>query len=212
MTTEAKHEPLMSGPQGEAGDSLRQRLLDQRVLLLSGPLTDEVATELVGGMLLLGSADPGAEIRLYINSPGGSAGAFLTVYDTMGSLAAPVATVCMSQAKETAALLLAAGAPGKKLAFRNALVLIKFPEERLEGFDNVEAQVEEVRRRKRSLIEIGVRHTGAAEERLATDLDRGELLTAEEAKDYGVIDAVIDPGHPYFVRFPLPPQPSGNGG
>ncbi|MGH2694877.1 MAG: ATP-dependent Clp protease proteolytic subunit, partial [Actinomycetota bacterium] len=127
-------------------------------------------------------------------------------------LSAPVATICMSQAKGTAALLLAAGAIGKRLAFENILILIKFPEEHLEGLDNIEAQVGEARRRKRSLVEIAVRHTGADQERIVAELERGVLLTPQEAKEHGIIDAVIDPGHPYFARFPLSPPPSGNGG
>ena len=201
----------MSWPKGELNHALRQRLLEQRILLLGGSLDDEVASELISEMLLLSSADPRAEIRLYINSPGGSAGAFLAIYDSMQSLSAPVPTICMSQSKGTAALLLAAGAPGKRLAFKNALILVTFPEERLEGFDNIEAQLEGARRRKQAVMKVALRHTGVDEERLATDLDRGLLLKAEEAKQYGIIDAVIDPGHPYFVRFPLPPLPGRNG-
>ncbi|MGH2693643.1 MAG: ATP-dependent Clp protease proteolytic subunit, partial [Actinomycetota bacterium] len=127
MSAESEHGPVMSWPKGEDGNALRQRLLDQRILLLGGPLDDEAAGELIGEMLLLSSADPRSEIRLYINSTGGSAGAFLAVYDTMQALSAPVATICMSQAKGTAALLLAAGAIGKRLAFENILILIKFP-------------------------------------------------------------------------------------
>jgi ATP-dependent Clp protease protease subunit len=211
MTTEFELEPLMSWPIGEGSDALRQRLLEQRIVLLGGSLDDEPASELISQLLLLSSADPRTEIRLYINSSGGPTGAFLAIYDTMQSLGAPVATICMSQSKGTAALLLATGAVGKRLAFQNSLVLIKAPQERLEGLDNIEAQVEVARRRKQSLLEIAARHTGVDAERLAIDLDRGVLLRAEEAKQYGIIDAVIDPGHPYFVRFPLPPPPSGNG-
>jgi ATP-dependent Clp protease, protease subunit len=201
----------MSWPNGEANLALRQRLLEQRILLLGGSLDDEAANDLISEMLLLSSAQPRAEIRLYINSPGGPAGAFLAIYDAMQSLSAAVVTICMSQSKGTAALLLAAGARGKRLAFKNALILMTLPRERLEGFDNIEAQLEETRRRKQALVRVAVGHTGGDEERLAADLDRGVLLKAEEAKHYGIIDAVIEPGHPYFVRFPLPPQPGGNG-
>lgn len=211
MSTQFEHEPLMSWPKGEDGNALRQRLLDQRIVLLGGSLDDDAASELISELLLLSSADPRAEIRVYINSSGGPAGAFLAVYDTVQSLGAPVATICMSQAKGTAALLVAAGAVGKRLAFQNSLLLIKSPDERLDGLDNIEAQAEAARRRKQSLMEIAVRHTAVDGERITTDLDRGVLLTAEEAKEYGIIDAVIDRGHPYFVRFPLPPAPSGNG-
>jgi ATP-dependent Clp protease protease subunit len=211
MTTQFEHEPLMSWPKGDDSNALRQRLLEHRIVLLGGSLDDDAASELISELLLLSSADPRAEIRLYINSSGGFAGPFLAVYDTVQSLAAPVATICMSQAKGTAALLLAAGAVGKRLAFQNSLVLIKSPDEHLDGLDNIEAQVEEARRRKQSLIEIAVRHTDLNAERITGDLDRGVLLSAKEAKEYGIIDAVIDPGHPYFVRFPLPPPPSGNG-
>jgi ATP-dependent Clp protease protease subunit len=130
----------------------------------------------------------------------------------MQTLSAPVATICMSQAKGTAALLLAAGTIGKRRAFEHTVVPMKFPAEHLEGLDNIDAQVVEARRRRRSLIDIAVRHTGADRERLVTELERGVLLMAEEAKGRGIIDAVIDPGHPYFVRFPLPPYTGGNGG
>lgn len=210
MSAGSEHGPLMSWPKGEDTDALRQRLLDQRILLLGGPLDDAAAGDLVSEMLLLSSADPRSEIRLYVNSAGGPAGAFLAVYDTM-QMAAPVATICMSQAKGTAALLLAAGAVGKRLAFRHSLILMKLPEEHLEGFDNIEAQVGEARRRRRSLIDIAVRHTRADQEQVATELERGVLLMAEEAKEHGIIDAVIGHGHPYFVRLPLPPHPGGNG-
>lgn len=202
----------MSWPQDEDAEALGQRLLEQRILLLGGPLDDEGTADLISQMLLLSSVDPRSEIRLYINSAGGSAGAFLSVYDTMQTLSAPVATICMSQAKGTATLLLAAGGDGKRLAFPHASILMKLPEERLEGFGDIEAQVEEARRQRRSLIDIAVRHTGAEQERVTTELERGVLLTAEEAKAYGIIDAVIDRGHPYFVRFPLLPQPGNNGG
>jgi ATP-dependent Clp protease protease subunit len=201
----------MSWPKGEGSNALRQRLLEQRIILLGGSLDDEAASELISEILLLSSADPRSEIRIYVNSAGGPAGAFLAVYDSMQALSAPVATICMSQAKGTAALLLAAGASEKRLAYENATVLLRFPEERLEGLDNIEAQVSQARRRKRSLIDIAVQRTEADEERLVADLERGVVLTAQEAKDYGIIDAVIDPGHPYFARFPLPPKPSGNG-
>lgn len=211
MSTQFEHEPLMSWPKGEDSNALRQRLFEQRIVLLGGSLDDDAASELISELLLLSSADPRAEIRLYINSSGGPAGAFLAVYDTVQSLAAPLATICMSQAKGTAALLLAAGAVGKRLASPNGLLLIKSPEERLDGLDNIEAQVEAARRRKQTLMEIAVRHTEVDAERITRDFDRGVLLSAEEAKEYGIIDAVIDPGHPYFVRFPLPPPPSGNG-
>lgn len=211
MSTQFEHEPLMSWPKGEDSNALRQRLLEQRIVLLGGSLDDDAASELISELLLLSSADPRAEIRLYINSSGGPAGAFLAVYDTVQSLAAPLATICMSQAKGTAAILLAAGAVGKRLASPNGLLLIKSPEERLDGLDNIEAQVEAARRRKQTLMEIAVRHTEVDAERITRDFDRGVLLSAEEAKEYGIIDAVIDPGHPYFVRFPLPPPPSGNG-
>ena len=203
---------MMSWPKDEDTDALGQRLLAQRILLLGGPLDGAATADLISGMLLLSSADPRSEIRLYINSPGGDAAGFLAVYDTMQTLSAPVATICMSQAKSTAALLLAAGGDRKRLAFPHASVLMKLPDERLEGFGDIEAQVEEARQQRRSLIDIAVRHTGAEQERVATELERGVLLTAEEAKAYGIIDAVIDRGHPYFVRFPLPPQPGGNGG
>jgi ATP-dependent Clp protease, protease subunit len=201
----------MSWPKGEDSDVLRQRLLEQRILLLGGPLDDAATSDLIGEMLLLSSAEPRSEIRLYINSAGGPAEAFLAVHDTMQSLSAPVATICMSQAKGTAALLLAVGVVGKRLAFQNSLILMKLPEEHLQGLDNIESQVGEARRRRRSLIDIAVRHTRRAQEQAATDLERGILLTAQEANEYGVIDSVIDRGHPYFVRFPFPPHPGGNG-
>jgi ATP-dependent Clp protease, protease subunit len=204
--------PSMSWPPGEERGALRQRLLEQRILLLGGPLDDEAAADLISGLLLLSSADPRAEIRLYINSEGGPAAAFLGVYDTMQVLSAPVVTICMSQSKGTAAMLLGAGTVGRRLAFQNALILPKFPEERLEVGENIEAQLQEARRKKQSLREIVVRHTRMNEERVASELDRGLLLTAEEATDHGIIDAVIEPGHPYFVRFPLGPPPGGNGG
>jgi ATP-dependent Clp protease protease subunit len=212
MRTGSARGPLMSWPRGENTEALRQRLLEQRIVLLGGTLDEAAAGDLIGEMLLLSSADPRSEIRLYINSAGGPAGAFLAVYDTMQTLSAPVATICMSQAKGTATLALAAGTVGKRLAFQHSLVLMRLPEEHLEGVDNIEAQLGEARRRRQSLVHIAVRHTRAEQEQVATALERGVLLTAQEAQEYGIIDAVIERGHPYFVRFPLPPHPGGNGG
>lgn len=212
MRIQSEHGSPMSGPERADREVLRQRLLEQRIVLLGGPLDETSSSDLISEMLLLSSSDPRSEIRLYINSVGGTSEGFLALYDTMDALAAPVATICMSQAKSTAALLLAAGTPGKRLAFRHASILMKLPEQRLEGFDDIEGQVEDARRRRRSLIGIAARHTGADEDQVAIELERGVLLTAEEAKAYGIIDVVIDPGHPYFVRFPLRPQPGGNGG
>jgi ATP-dependent Clp protease protease subunit len=199
------------GPEGAGADALGHRLLAQRILLLGGPLDDAASGQLIGQMLLLSSADPRSEVRLYVNSAGGSAGAFLAVYDVMQAMSAPVATICMSQAKSTAALLVAAGAAGKRFAFRHALILLKLPEERLEAGGDIEEQVEAVRRGRRSLIDVAARHTAWAREEVAVELERGVLLTPREAKKHRIIDAIVDPGHPYFVRFPLAPRPGGNG-
>jgi ATP-dependent Clp protease protease subunit len=212
LSIQSEHWPPEGGSGSRDYEPLEQRLLEQRIVLLGTALDDVAAGDLIGQMLLLSSADPSSEIRLYINSPGGPAGAFLSLYDTMQTLSVPVATICMSQAKTTAALLLAAGAAGKRLAFRHASIVMKLPEERLEEFVDIESQLEEARQRRRSLVDIAGRHMGGNQEQVETALERGVLLTAEEAKEHGIIDAVIDRGHPNFVRFPVPPQPGGTGG
>jgi ATP-dependent Clp protease protease subunit len=203
--------PSQSWPEGPNRDALRTRLLEQRIVMLGGPLDSVEAGVLMSQLLLLTSRDDRSEIRLYVNSPGGEAQEFFGIYDTMQNLAAPVVTICMSQAKGTAALVLAAGRPGKRLAFRHSSILLRLPEPRVEGSVDVETQVQEARRQKGSLIAIVARHTGLSEENV-DDLERGLLLDAEEAKAHGVVDAVIDPGHPYFVPFSPPPRPGGNGG
>lgn len=207
-----EHLPPTSSPGGAGADALRERLLQQRIVLIAGPLTAERAGDLIGELLLLSSQDPVVEIRLYVNSGGGDGGAFLGCYDAVQTLSAPVATICVSQAKGTAALLVAAGTPGKRLAFRHSSTVLGLPRPHLDEGIDVDAQLEHARSEKQLLIDIAARHTGRSTEDVAADLERGLLLSAEEAKAYGLLDDVIDPSHPYFARFPLPRAPGGNGG
>lgn len=171
---------------------VHSHLLKDRVVVLGAPIDDAVGNLITAQLLHLESEDPEKDIRLHINSPGGSATALLGVYDTMVNVRPDVSTICFGQAASAAAVLLAAGAAGKRFALPHARILLHQPHGELEGpATDIEIQAREILRQRRLVDEIIARHTGQPLEKVAEDTQRDFFLTAVEAKEYGVVDEVI---------------------
>jgi ATP-dependent Clp protease protease subunit len=180
-------------PQGARQVDLYSRLLSSRIVLLTGPINEDVADVAVSQLFFLESDDPGKDICFYLNSPGGEVMAGLAIYDTMQYVSCDVATICLGQAASMAALLLAGGAKGKRMAFPNARMMIHQPLGGAQGqASDMEIQVKEMCRVKQRLNEILVEHTGQPLKVIEKDTDRDFFLTAEEAVKYGLIDQVVD--------------------
>jgi ATP-dependent Clp protease, protease subunit len=179
---------------GERSWDIFSRLLKDRIIFLGVGVTDEVANLLVAQMLYLESDDPKKEITLYINSPGGSVNAGLAIYDTMQYVRCPVATTCVGQAASMAAVLLAAGASGRRMVLPNSRVLIHQPMGGVSGqASDIEIHAREILRTRKRLNEILVKHTGKNLKKIQQDTDRDYIMTAEEAVEYGVVDEVMLP-------------------
>ena len=177
---------------GERSFDLYSRLLSGRIVFLGTPIDDTSANLVMAQLIHLESEDPDKDIQLYINSPGGSVTALLAIYDTMQYVKPDVATTCMGQAASAAAVLLAAGAPGKRLGLPHSRILIHQPSGGAEGQSvDIEIQAREIIRMRRMLDEILATHTGQDVEKIARDTDRDFIMTAEQAKEYGIIDEVI---------------------
>lgn len=171
------------------------RLLDKHIILLTGEINDETAESIIAQLLYLETKDFEGDIQFYINSPGGVITAGLAIYDTMQCIKCSVATICIGQAASMAAILLAAGAKGKRVAFPNARVMIHQPLGGAEGqASDIEIQAKEINRVKKCLDEILVQHTGQPMEVIERDTDRDFFLTAEEAVEYGLIDKIVRAG------------------
>jgi ATP-dependent Clp protease protease subunit len=169
------------------------RLLKDRIIFLGTQVDDEVANALVAQMLFLQSDDPKADIHLYINSPGGSVSAGMAIYDTMQFVTCDVATYCIGQAASMGAVLLAAGAKGKRYALPNSRIMIHQPLAGMQGTaEEIRIHVDEFKRIKRRLNEILQRHCGHSLEEIERDTDRDRFMSAEEAAGYGLIDRVIE--------------------
>jgi ATP-dependent Clp protease protease subunit len=178
---------------GERSFDIYSRLLNERIIFLGTPIDDTVANLVMAQLLHLESEDPDKDIQLYINSPGGSVTALLAIYDTMQYVKPDVATTCMGQAASAAAVLLAAGAPGKRLGLPHSRILIHQPSGGAEGQSvDIEIQAREILRMRRMLDEILAAHTGQDVEKIARDTDRDFIMTAEQAKEYGIIDEIIE--------------------
>jgi ATP-dependent Clp protease protease subunit len=178
---------------GERSFDIYSRLLNERIIFLGTPIDDTVANLVMAQLLHLESEDPDKDIQLYINSPGGSVTALLAIYDTMQYVKPDVATTCMGQAASAAAVLLAAGAPGKRLGLPHSRVLIHQPSGGAEGQSvDIEIQAREIIRMRRMLDEILATHTGQDVEKIARDTDRDFIMTASQAKEYGIIDEIIE--------------------
>jgi ATP-dependent Clp protease, protease subunit len=177
---------------GERSYDIYSRLLKDRIVFLGVPIDDDVANVVIAQMLFLESEDPDKDISLYINSPGGSVSSGLAIYDTMQYVKPQVATICMGQAASMAAILLAAGAKGKRASLPHARIMIHQP---LGGFQgqatDIEIHAKEILRIKHKLNEMLQKHTGQPLERIVKDTDRDFFMGAGEAKEYGLIDEVM---------------------
>lgn len=175
------------------GDSVYQRLLKERIIWLGGEVRDDNANAICAQLLLLAAEDPDRDIYLYINSPGGSVTAGMAIYDTMQYIKPQVQTVCLGQAASAAAVLLAAGSPGKRLALPNARVLIHQPA--MEGMQgqasDIQIIADEIDRMRLWLEETLAAHSGKPVEEVRRDIERDKILTAAQAEEYGLIDQVL---------------------
>ena len=177
--------------QARFGD-VSERLLEQRIVVLGAPIDDESANLVVAQLVSLEADDPGRDVQLYVNSPGGSPTAALAIYDAIQALRCDVATTCTGAALETAALVLAGGTRGKRSALPNAKILIKQPTVAFEEpAIDVEAQARETGALRRRMEEIISQHTGQPVERVRSDMERDFFMDAREALEYGIIDEVI---------------------
>lgn len=168
------------------------RLLKDRIIFLGTQVTADLANSLVAQMLFLQSEDPKKDIHLYINSPGGSVTAGLAIYDTMQFVTCDIATYCLGQAASMGALLLTAGAEGKRHALPNASIMIHQPLAGMQGTaEDIMIHRNELRRMKLRLNEILIHHTGHSLEEIERDTDRDNFMTADEARDYQLIDRVV---------------------
>ena len=179
---------------GERAFDIYSRLLKERIIFLGEAIDDHVANLIIAQLLFLEAEDPKKEIKLYINSPGGSVTAALAIYDTMQYVKPDVITVCIGQAASAAAVLLAAGALGKRMSLPNARVMIHQVMGGVEGqVRDVEIQTKEMVRIKHQINDILIKHTGQSLKKIETDTDRDFFMTPEEAKVYGIIDKVLVP-------------------
>ena len=177
---------------GERSYDIFSRLLDDRIIFLSEEVNDTTASLVVAQMLYLEAQDPDKDIQFYINSPGGSVTAGMAISDTMQYIKCDVSTICIGMAASMGAFLLSSGAKGKRIALPNAEVMIHQPSAGTQGkVTDMEIDVEHVLRIKRHLNELLAKNTGKPVEQVAADTERDHWLTAEEAKEYGLIDQVF---------------------
>ena len=180
-------------PRGERGYDIYSRLLKDRIIIVHDPISDQLASVVIAQMLFLEKEDPEKDIEMYIMSPGGSVTAGNAIYDTMQVIKPDVATICTGYAASYGALLLCAGAAGKRYATPHARVMIHQPSGGFEGqATDAEINLREMLLHKRTLNGIIAKHTGQPEEKVAADAERDFWMGAEEAKAYGMIDEVIN--------------------
>ncbi len=177
---------------GERGYDIYSRLLKDRIVFIGTPVDDNVANLIIAQMLYLQSEDPGKDINLYINSPGGSVTAGLAIYDTIQFVKCDVTTYCVGQAASMGAVLLAAGTKGKRFALPNARIMIHQPWGGVQGqASDISIQAREILRMRDRLNEILALHTGKPIESIAKDTDRDFFMSAAESRDYGLVDDVV---------------------
>ncbi len=180
-------------PRGERAYDIYSRLLKDRIILLGFPIDDHIANLIVAQLLFLEAEDPEKDIYMYINSPGGVVTSGMAIFDTMNYIKPDVATICMGQAASMGAFLLSAGAKGKRYALPNARIMIHQP---LGGFQgqatDIEIHAREILRMKKLLNEYLAKHTGQPVEKIEQDTERDYFMSAQEAKEYGLIDKVIE--------------------
>lgn len=177
---------------GERAYDIYSRLLKDRIVFLSGAVEDHMANLIIAQLLFLESEDPDRDIHLYVNSPGGVVTAGMAIYDTMQYLKSPVSTICVGQAASMGAVLLAAGAPGKRFALPHARIMVHQP---LGGFQgqatDISIHAKEILRMRETLNELLARHTGQSVEKIALDTDRDFFMDSESARNYGIIDNIV---------------------
>jgi ATP-dependent Clp protease protease subunit len=177
---------------GERAFDIYSRLLNERIVFLGTPIDDEVANLIVAQLLHLESEDPDKDISIYINSPGGSVYSGMAIYDTMQFIKPDVSTICVGVAMSMGALLLAAGAPGKRMALPNAKIMIHQLSGGFSGqSSDIEIHAREALKMRKQLDEIIAKHTGQPIEKVSADTERDYFLSAEAAAEYGIVDRVI---------------------
>ena len=186
---------IESGPRGERVTDIFSRLLTDRIVFIGTPIDDGVANVVVAQLLHLAAAQPGRDLHLYINSPGGSFTAMMAIYDTMQFVAPDVATLCVGQAASSAAILLAAGAPGKRVVLEHARVLLHQPHTGLSrgSMSDLALEAAELERVRNDAETILARHTGRSAEEVSRDTDRALVLAGEAAVAWGIADLVAGP-------------------
>ena len=178
---------------GERAYDIYSRMLKERIIFLTGAVYDQVSSLICAQLLFLESENPNKEISFYINSPGGVVSAGLAIYDTMQFIRSPVSTVCLGMAASMGSLLLTAGAKGKRFALPNARVMVHQPSGGAQGqATDIEIQAREILELRKRLNQIYVTHTGQPVEAIEAKLERDSYMSAEEARDWGLIDQVVD--------------------
>jgi ATP-dependent Clp protease protease subunit len=178
---------------GERAYDIFSRMLKERIIFLTGPFEDGMATLICAQLLFLESENPKKEIAMYINSPGGQVTSALAIYDTMQYIKSPVSTVCMGMAASAGSLILQAGEKGQRISLPNSKIMVHQPSGGARGMaTDMEIQLEDMLKTKRLLNEIYVKHTGQTYETIERTLDRDKYMTAEEAKAFGLIDHVYE--------------------
>ncbi len=177
---------------GERGMDIFSRLLRERIIIIGTPIDDHIASLIIAQLIFLESEDPDKDINLYINTPGGSVSAGLAIYDTMQYVRCDVATICIGLAASMGAILLAGGTKGKRTALPNSRIMIHQPWGGFQGTaSDISIQAEEILKIKRKLNEILAFHTGKDVEQIEKDTDRDRYFSAEDAKEYGLIDNIL---------------------
>ena len=178
---------------GERQFDIYSRLLKERIIFVTGPIEDAMASTIIAQLLFLESESPKKEISMYINSPGGVVSAGLGIYDTMQYIRSPVSTICTGMAASMGSLLMTAGEPGMRLAMKNSRIMVHQPSGGFRGqASDIERHAADIQKIKRNLNEIYVAHTGRKYEEIETALDRDNFMSATESVEFGLIDKVID--------------------
>jgi ATP-dependent Clp protease protease subunit len=178
---------------GERAYDIYSRLLKERIVFIGTPIDDDIANLIIAQLLFLDGEDLGKEISIYINSPGGVVSAGLAIYDTMQYIKSPCTTICVGQAASMAAVLLCAGVKGKRFSLPNARVLIHQPMGGAQGqASDIDIQAKEILKLRERLNKILAKHTGQSLKKIEKDTDRDYYMSAEEAKEYGIVDQIIE--------------------
>jgi len=192
---------------GERGYDLPSRLLKERIIFVTGPIEDQMAASICMQLLFLEAENPKKEISMYINSPGGVVTSGMAIYDTMQFVRPPIATLCIGQAASMASLLLSAGTKGMRYALTNARIMVHQPSGGFSGqASDIERHAEDIIKMKRRLNEVYVKHTGQTYETIEKTLDRDYFMTADQAREFGLIDRVL------IKRDEVETLPAGKGG